>query len=234
MRHLINYIQKGKGYGIKKMLIISLVFCILIAVFLYTTLNNLSNRLETDTSLNDMPTISIQNGQITQPRDTFWVKKIDIGTPLTLQIDTRPEADKNIPNENGIYLTSTTLYLRNMNQTQAFKLPTDDLSIDKAMLINMFRLSIHATVLVFVLSIFSILWLGFLGTIAITSLILWVVQKQTPKKIITRSSLIGWLGILIVDLLSLLFSFGFSLMTATFIASLISLFCILIPTETSD
>ena len=137
------------------------------------------------------------------------------------------------PEENGVYLTRRALYLKSMNQVQLVDLPQEELVLNKPILIDILRNSIHTTVIVLTLFILSLLWVGFAGTVAITTLILWVIQKQVPTGAAARASLIGWLAIITLDFALLIFGFGFSLTTAVFIAALIALFGLFRPAADS-
>lgn len=229
MDKLTRYIHTGTGYGLKKMVMISFVFCVVAIGLLYTALNRLPDMLEKDPILDDMPTIRIQNGQVVQPADTVWTKQIDAGTSFVLQIDTRRDSMDKTPEQNGAYLTRRSLYLKSMNQVQIVDLPQEKLVLNKPILIDILRNSIHTTVIVLALFILSLLWVGFAGTVAITTLILWVIQKQVPTGAAARASLIGWLAIITLDFALLIFGFGFSLTTAVFIAALIALFGLFRP-----
>lgn len=233
MDKLTRYIHTGTGYGLKKMVMISFVFCVVAIGLLYTALNRLPDMLEKDPILDDMPTIRIQNGQVVQPADTVWTKDVDTGTPFILKIDTSRDSMDKTPEENGVYLTRRALYLKSMNQVQLVDLPQEELVLNKPILIDILRNSIHTTVIVLTLFILSLLWMGFAGTTAITTLILWVIQKQVPTGAAARASLIGWLAIITLDFALLIFGFGFSLTTAVFIAALIALFGLFRPAADS-
>lgn len=123
MQKIFNYILKGQGLGIKFLLLLSLIISLSLAILLKiegTPLIPYAQNIA-----DQMLSIKIENGVVTQPQDILRTAKIqlddsqEINFPLVLdtRIDTFDSSELN-QLQDGIYMTRTAIYSINKGQTK--------------------------------------------------------------------------------------------------------------------
>ena len=121
MKALYNWILNAKGRGKRYLLVLALVFASTSSFVVYTTWNNLVQTPDVKAFIASMPPLTIQNGQIIEPSDSYKDIVFNAtGVPYHLIIDTRPsEIDFTALPKRGVYLTKNNMYVLNGNSIMA-------------------------------------------------------------------------------------------------------------------
>lgn len=115
MKKLSNYIQFGKGHGLRFVFLMSLLLSLLYGGFIaYTGLQLIKVPL-VEGFLKSVPTFTVSDGVI-QDKNIRWRAQLPM-TPIPVTIDTTQE-DLSLPVADGVYLTSKYLYSVSQHGTE--------------------------------------------------------------------------------------------------------------------
>ena len=134
MKKILNYITSGTGFGIKFILIITVIASI-------TTALNLRNKARiaipfAQQTADKLLPITIRNNVITDPADAFRDATVNLGTfngqPMFLPIilDTTVDSLEATKLPDGVYLTRKYIYIVNNNQIRTTQYP-ESLKLEK-------------------------------------------------------------------------------------------------------
>lgn len=122
MNKIVNYIRQGKGQG----LIFLLAAAVLVTIFAVTFIKYQYNefRPQIISAMDEMLPITVQNGQIVSPKDTY--KKIDLkvseddssDVSVSLVLDTRENAAEISPNAYSLYFMKDKFYIVSPNKIE--------------------------------------------------------------------------------------------------------------------
>lgn len=124
MEKIYNYILKGRGMGLLLLLLLSFVVSVIFAIYIKVGGTDFIPYAQ---SVSDqMLPIRIENGIVTEPKDTVKVAQLKIddyqAINLPFVIDTRVDTLDASTLKDGVYLTRTMIYTINNNQIKMQKL----------------------------------------------------------------------------------------------------------------
>lgn len=131
MNKILNYIQNGRGLGIKIILILTLIISTYVSVAVKTGGTDLIPYAQQ--IADQMLPIKVENGVIVDPVDTIRTATLgDSGFTLPFVIDTTTDTLDTSKLKQGVCLSRTTLYTVNNNEVRikklqgSFELPQQD------------------------------------------------------------------------------------------------------------
>lgn len=211
MEKFILYIKQGKGIGA----LFLLATAVLVTMMLTISLRNSYSEVKPEIMLvaNEFLPLTIENGKVVQPVDTY--KKVDIdlgqqGKPedlFSVVLDTRTDAKAPAMNELGIFITKDVVYLSSPNQIKSVQFQDGEFTKENFPDIVDNLVGIVSTFVVLILlAIFFITYLIKAGFIVLfTSLVLKVIKK---KEFITTSSLMRLSAVVVACVELLFFAMG--------------------------
>ena len=232
MDFLARYIQTGKQIGFRQLLKIFGLTAVLIAAVFGILCSYLMHQETIQQIIRDIPVIRVENGSVVQPVDTLWRKELsDVGISLLLNTTDQPS---DLPERGNILYIEKSDYGVVINgQHEKYPLPQEAVTLDHEYINKILKQGILRMSVFVGLIILMTLGIGYAGVYAFSLLFLWLIQKKVPHAPVRRSALIGWVSVLILDIVLVLFGFGFGFHPAVAIATVISVFSVLKSGETT-
>ena len=140
MNKIVNYITNGSGLGVKYLLIFSLVMSLFAGIFI--RISGAEMIPYAQSVADQLLPIKIENGIVVEPFDTVKTAYLRIGDEETMvfpfTINTTTDALDPSHLRPGLYLTRTTLYAVNQNDTRIIKVQ-DNAYLPKADYTDVFK-----------------------------------------------------------------------------------------------
>jgi len=122
MNKIVNYIRQGKGKGLLFLLAAAVLMTIFTVSFVKYQYN--AFRPQLISAMNEMLPITVKNGQIVSPENTY--KKVDLklgeeeasDVMFSLILDTRVSESEISPKEYGLYFTKDKFYIVSPNKVE--------------------------------------------------------------------------------------------------------------------
>ena len=222
MDTLTHYIQKGKKLTVLKLFSVFFLLTVLIVGVAGVRMNYALSQPDFKAFLTEIPLIEMKDGTVIKPADKVWEKKL-ADDQFLFQIDTTKEKIDNPP-ANGIILTRKNIIFTLNSQVKQYDLPQKEVTIDTPYLLNLFRMIVVNTCVLIGIILLLVLLLGQASTSVLTSFCLWLFKKPASEAQIRRSSFVGWLLVVFLNICLKMFGYGFSLIMCVFIATAISVF----------
>ena len=223
MAYLENYIERGKEItGTKSasvMAIIGAVVAGMVAFFFYYLVHQPS----VQSLIEDIPTIEIGQEQVRHPLNTVWERKIS-DTDITIKLDTNQ--DVVLPDAaSGLFLGRRFLIVALRGQAMRYALPVENISITPTLIKQILKqIAVQIGLMVGIL-VFLFLFIGYWGTVGLSLLIFRILKKNNRQ--VRRGAWIGWWSVVGLDIIFLLCRTPFSLVGSLFLATIITIFCLL-------
>lgn len=226
---LKNYIQNGHGRGLKYFFIFSLIVCIgCSAVGSFFFAREIAENQAVNEFLNRMPVIRVVNGQIVEPQNAFIFVPFIQGFNSGVIINTTDTEADQLTFDNGIYFTKDKMIVKlvseeGIERQEELLSKLGDVVIDKAYVYALIKKIANVAMALFGLMGFMLLWGGYalLVTVSILFFLIW--GRKLPVGLVGRTVCLTWGGIVGLDLILLLFGYGFSLPAAFGIALALTL-----------
>ena len=221
MDRLSTYIDSGKGNSLRYFFWFSAFLTLISGILLYTSLRQLPYQEQVQNFLNTFPTVTIQNGRITEPVNTHWISLNTSGMPA-FEIDTRSEQPSDTERGDGVYLLPTHILLKTNDMMQTLPWSKETTVLTRQKLIDTFQETLVSAVILTSGIMFAILWLGLILTTILTQIVLWVMRRRSHRSKITRSAFVGWTSVVVLNVGLILFGYGFSVVTMILLAGIIA------------
>lgn len=177
----------------------------------------------------EVPVIEIKNGMTLRPENTVWEKTFS-ESGFTVRIDTR-DSGAELTQGNGVTLMRHKVVVKAPDRVEDFPLPDEDLTIDQAFLSHTLKTIIaNAGILLGVMTFISLM-LGYWGTVGLTHLIGRLIGYEWAADMIRRSAAVGWISIIILNIILMLTGNGFSVWVAMGFATVLSILCLTWPPD---
>lgn len=131
MNKILNYIQNGRGLGVKVLLILTLIISVYVSVIVKTGGTDLIPYAQQ--IADQILPVKVENGVIVNPVDTVRTATLgDSGFRLPFVLDTTTDTLDTSKLSQGVYISRTTLYTVNNNEVRikklqgSFELPQQD------------------------------------------------------------------------------------------------------------
>jgi hypothetical protein len=222
MDRLSKYIDSGKGKGWRYFFGFSIFLTLILGVFLYTSLRQVPYQEQVQRFLDTFPTVTIQDGRITEPLNTHWISPNTSDT-LAFEIDTRSEQPSDAERRDGVYLLPTYILLKTNDMVQTLPWTEETTVLTRQKLIDTFQETLVLAIILTVGIIFIILWLGLILTTVLSRIILWIMRRRSHSCKVARSALIGWTSVVLLNVGLILFGYGFSVLTMILLATIIAI-----------
>ena len=233
MEKFILYIKQGKGIGA----LFLLATAVLVTMVLAISLRNSYSEVKPEIMLvaNEFLPLTIENGKVVQPVDTY--KKVDIdlgqqGNPedlFSVVLDTRADAKAPTMNELGIFITKDVVYFSSPNQIKSVQFQDGEFTKENFPDIVDNLVGIVSTFVVLImLAIFFMTYLIKTGFIVLfASLVLKLLKK---KELISTKALMRLSAVTVAGVELLIFVFGlmFNLATLGIVRFVIALALVLL------
>lgn len=184
MKRIINYIINGDGFGVKYLLIYSFLAAALFSVYYKNFADTLIPYAQ-ETADQLLP-IKIVNGQVVEPLNTIKKGIFKISSDPVIQypiiINTTVDSLNPTALPDGTYLTRTTLYTVNGNQTKISSLQQETIDLPKADYSDSFRKFINYSILVIALIALPSFFLIFFILSLFYSLTAWIIAELMRRK----------------------------------------------------
>ena len=188
---LLNYVQSGKGRGIRFVFLMTLVLAIIYGGIIYFAGVQYTKLPEVQKFLKSIPTFSIENGEI-QDKTIRWRAQIP-GSPAFLTIDTTQE-ELTPPIADGAYVTSKYSYSvsRYGTEVQRFALPVQNFEVTREVFQNLALLYVGYSALgiALVFLVFSVVF--YLILVAVAALLGLIARARLGGGRVWRSSAVAW------------------------------------------
>lgn len=218
MEKFILYIKQGKGIGA----LFLLAAAVLITMMLTISLRNSYSEGKPEIMLvaNEFLPLTVKDGQVVQPVDTY--KKVDIdlgqqGKPedlFSVVLDTRADAKAPAMNELGIFITKDVVYLSSPNQIKRIQFQDGEFTKENfPEIVDNAVGAVSAIVVLVLLIFFFVTYLVKTGFVVLfMSLILKILKK---KELISTSSLMRLSAVTVAGVEFLVFALDLILDSAT-------------------
>ena len=223
MDKLNNFIQNGKQLTIKNIFLTFTSISLIMGSVFYLLTYLLINRSDVQSVLNDIPTITIQDGIVQSPQ--IWSREIP-KLDLVLSIDNTSDTPKTNQG-NFLFLGKSKYIMSTQGIIQEYILSGYSGEITKNTIISFLKKGMIQTALFIALFILIFMYLGYYGSYFFSKFILTLFRKIPTTDIIKRASFVGWISVMILNLILVFFNAGFGWIVAIPTASVISVFCIL-------
>jgi hypothetical protein len=223
MDRLNNYIQNGKQLTTNKIFLIFSSIGLIAGCIFYILTYFLINSSDIQTVLNDIPTIIIQDGIVQSPQS--WNKEVP-KLDLVLSIDISSDTPKTTQS-NFLFLGRNKYIQSTQGIVQEYILSGYSGEINKNTIISFLKEGMIKTAIFIALFILIFMYLGYYGTYFFSKFILVLLGKKTSTEITKKSSFVGWISVMLLNLILIFFSAGLGWLIAVPTASAISVFCIL-------
>ena len=227
MDRIKKYVVAGRPVTGKRVLTWSFGIALLIALAVVGILTYAARRL--DPLLTEVPVVEIGGGVTLRPENTVWEKTFS-ESGFTVRIDTR---DLNAePTEgNGVTLMRDKVVVKTPQQAETFPLPEENLTMDRAFWVHTLKTGIANMGILLGVMAFAGLFLGYWGTVGLTHLFGRIIGRRWPADMVRRAAAVGWISILILDVILMLTAGGFSVWIAMGFATVLSVLCLSWPIE---
>ena len=227
MDRIKKYVVAGRPLSVKRVFVWAFGAALLVMLAIVGALTYAARRIEP--VLAEVPVIEIKNGSVEQPKETVWEKNFpDSG--FTVRIDTR-DSDAVATQGTGITLMRQRLVVRTPDEQGDFELPKEQLILDQAFWMHTLKTGIaNVGILLGVMTLVSLM-LGYWGTVGLTCLIGRLMGTLWTPEMIRRASAVGWIAVLILDIVLILTGNGFSVWAAMGFATVLSVLCLAYPIE---
>ena len=223
MDKLNNFIQNGKQLTVKNIFLTFTSISLIMGSIFYLLTYLLINRSDVQSVLNDIPTITIQDGIVQSPQ--IWSREIP-KLDLVLSIDNTSDTPKTNQG-NFLFLGKSKYIMSTQGIIQEYILSGYSGEITKNTIISFLKKGMIQTALFIALFILIFMYLGYYGSYFFSKFILTLFRKIPTTDIIKRASFVGWISVMILNLILVFFNAGFGWIVAIPTASVISVFCIL-------
>lgn len=230
MDKLNAYIQNGKQLTGNKLFLTFSGIALALALLFYIFTSVIIKNSEIQTVLQDIPTITIKNGIVQSPQT--WEKEIP-SLNLSLSIDASSDTPK-IKKNNSVYLGKTRYIVMTQGINQEYIFQGFNGEITKNDIVNYLKKGMTQATLFIAVFILLFLYLGYYGTYFLSKCILILLKKTIIIGTLKRSSFVGWISVMMLNLILFFFNAGMGWLIAVPIASTIAVFCILKGNTESD
>lgn len=183
MNKILNYIAKGKGLGLKFVLLFAFIVSIVFAVVIKVEGTKMVPYAQSIT--NQILPIKVENGVVTEPQDTLKVVNVGVdkdGKPVfSITIDTRVDTLDTAQLNNGIYLTASNIYIVGQNEVRVKKL-TGDIELPQGDYTPKFNQMINWSSMAFAIFATAILFVVYYVLILFYAFCAFVIAKINKKK----------------------------------------------------
>ena len=225
MAYLENYIEQGKEVtGVKSVCLMAVIGGViggLVGFFFHT----LIHQEIIQNLISETPTVEIVQAQVQSPANTIWKRKIP-NTDIAFELDTNQ--DLLLPDSaSGLFLGRRFLTVALRGQVMRYELPMDNITINQTFIRQILKqMTIQVGIMIGGLA-FIFLFTGYWGTVGLSVFIFQFLKKGKNKQQIRRSAWIGWWAVIGLDIIFLLCRTPFSWVGSLFLATIITIFCLL-------
>ncbi len=223
MQKLINYFKQGNGRGWRAMLIFSILIALLTWGIFCLTLKDISTNPELNKFIGQLPTISIQNGEVVEPQNANLVYFVKNQPIFYLQSD-RATVLPNSPD--GYYLTRNTFAVVAAGQIQQVQALSGTIKITPEGILKAIHLFAIWVPVLLAIFYFVTLWIFYLIATAISALICLISCFKLNKGAVWRSASFATIAVLLIDIVMGLFGYSVGRATYPLIVQLIT--CVLL------
>ena len=227
MDRIKKYVVAGRPVTGKRVLTWSFGIALLIALAVVGILNYAARQL--DPLLAEVPVVEIKNGVSIRPENTVWEKTFS-ESGFTVRIDTR-DSNAESTEGNGVTLMRDKVVVKTPQQAETFPLPDENLTMDRVFWAQTLKTGIANMGIVLGVMAFVGLFLGYWGTVGLTCLFGRIIGRLWPIDMIRRVAAVGWISILVLDVILMLTARGFSVWIAMGFATVLSVLCLSWPIE---
>lgn len=225
MDRMMNYVENGQGRGLKYFTFFSIIFCVLVGIVFSYTFNRISE-VSLHSFIKQVPTIEIKGGKVVAPQNAYLAIPFVANENSGFVLDTVNPTPQ-MAFDNGIYLTTDTVYIKSGNDVQTARLSNaQDIVITPDTLKILLNKVIALLSGMFAVSAFVILWIGYALLYLVVKLFFLILGRTTCPYNRGRSIFVAWSAIVTLDLVLFSFGYGFSLVTAFAFALLLAVFII--------
>ena len=196
MQKLIHYFKEGKGRGLRAMLVFSVLIGLLSWGVMSFLLNTLEKNWELKKFINQLPEITIENGEVVSPANTNAIYSLSSGLPVVLFLQTERDYPTNDASD-GFYLTRKAFSIVESNQIQQYPLIENSV-INAEKMNNLLRAFIVLVPIFISVLYFVVLWLFFLLVTAISAFFAWIFRFQLSKGAMWRSASFATISIMLI------------------------------------
>ncbi len=213
MNRIINYIKNGRGYGLKILMLFSVLLASLIGGMSYYSLNTHLKSAAVQEFISNVPTLEIRDEKLVAPVDTY-VSLAYPQLPDTFFVINTREGDLDLMNFNSVfYLTPERAYIKMGNDLQTTEY-TENMLVTPEMIESVVNKIVLLMPIGFGLLLILLIWLGYGFLYLVSQVFSWLIKRPVPSDMRGRIVLLAWMDILLIDFILTLFGWGFSLSTA--------------------
>lgn len=222
MNSLANYIENGQGRGLKRFLLFTLLLGALFGVFLGMIIYKTAD-LKVQDFFKQVPQVEIKGGKIVAPENAYIAIPFLDEDEGGFVLDTTGAAPKMVF-QNGIYVTTDKVYVKNgvqLNMAGLSDVPDSVLTLKDVKSFVGKSVAMIAGALGFGLLI--VLWIGYALLYLAIKLFFLIIARTTCPYVRGRSVFVAWSSIIMLDILLVIFGYGYSLPIAFVLALLLAI-----------
>lgn len=227
MNTFTGYIEYGKGRGLIYFLIVSIVLSVIFGIVIHNRMQEMVKDEVVTNFIDRMPTFTIQNGQVVQPKDAYIVVPFELGDQDGFILDTTNTPMDQLTFANGVYVTTNKVYFKTGDTIQETALSAiGNRVITPEMLRELSTRLMTLATFFYSLFLFVILWIGYGILYVLVKLFFLILGRTTCPYIRGRSVFVAWSCILILDYVLFAFGYGFSPANALALALILAIFIV--------
>lgn len=227
MNTFTGYIEYGKGRGLIYFLVVSLLLSLIFGLSVNYRLQNAAKEETVTNFIERMPTFTIQNGQVVEPKDSFIVVPFEQGGQDGFILDTTRTPMDQLMFANGVYVTTDKVYFKSAESIQELALnKVGDMTVSSETLSSLLVRIVTLAATFYTLFLFAVLWAGYGILYLLVKLFFLILGRTTCPFIRGRSVFVAWSAILILDFILFALGYGFSVATAFALALILAIFIV--------
>ena len=214
MNKLIAYFKNGKGYGLKAILVFSVFIAVLLWGMTYSILYSVPNNPDLNQFLNQLPAITIQDGQVITPAHANTAYSFKGHPVFYLQTDKDEVSPFSV---DGFYLTRHAFSVVSDGQVRTRIPLSTNTTVTPENIMSVIRSFVLWAPILLAVFYFAILWIFYLVVVGVSALILAVTGLILKFKFdagtIWRSASFSSIAILLLDIIMGFFGYSIGRMT---------------------
>lgn len=218
----VEYLKSASGRGLRLIFCFSILVCIFCGGAFYQSMRTIKTDQNILNVLEQLPQLTIKDNRIVSPDNLYREIKLP-GSNAVLIFDlsemvTEPEFD------NGIYVTKENIRFKSGDILKSYAITYPDEVMTKEMWLQFMERSLLITGIFLVITLFALIFLGYLFLYLCANLLFWIPGLSISKGLLGRLSAVSWVGVLMVEMVALIFGYAFPLITLFLLALTIVLF----------